>query len=915
MELFRVPFILRPLFTSAVLVTAAAASPLLSAEAGAQVQTVISTASDGTPGVGLTFSHVAVNASGRFVVFVTNAPNLVPGDDNTSFDVFVKDRQTNATSRVSVASDGTERHGTSGGVDISDDGQIVVFTSTMALTADHKPCLNTCEEIFVHDRTTGQTTRVTATVDGGPPTASSNQPSISGDGRFVSFTSFASNLVPGDTNDALDVFVHDRQTRTTRRVSVTSTGQQSASGLHSGGSDLNHDGSIVVFTSRATLTSVPDPLTCIADYELPCMRAYLHELSTGTTTRISPAIANRPDARVQDEVVVFGPDVDAVKVDASGRWVALMLSFPLPGPFVFSEGSLYLYDRHANKTIEAYTRPGFADYLSFSGDGQVVSAFFPNTYGATEHVRYDRTKGYKSVLGRETKVLSFDGEFGVDTDGYSATLLDYDADNDRMDDAWESTFGLNPEAAADAALDADGDGLTNLEEHEAGTHPKGAAKRYLAEGAANAFFTTQIALFNPGAQPAAVSLRFQGNNGLQSSHVEVVPANQRKTVRLTSTSNIPENDFSTLVESDAPVVVDRTMTWDATGYGSHAETALEGPATTWYLAEGATHGAFSLFYLLQNPNAGDATVTVDYLRLAPLPPVTRTYTVPGRSRLTIPVDAQGPDLAEADLAARITSDVPIIAERAMYATVPGQPAFTAGHGGAGVTSTALKWFLAEGATGSFFDLFVLVANPNAVDAELRVTYLFPTGDPLVKTYTAGANNRLTISVETEDVRLADTPVSIVVESINNQPVVVERAMWWPSPVWHEAHLSAGATATGTKWALAEGEVHSAAGKETYILIANTGATDGAATVTFLREGAISPSTPTSFLPAVQLTVPLPANSRTNVPMMLAPELNGHRFATIVESDGVPIVVERAMYQTINGVVWSSGTSALATKLQ
>ena len=334
---------------------------------------------------------------------------------------------------------------------------------------------------------------------------------------------------------------------------------------------------------------------------------------------------------------------------------------------------------------------------------------------------------------------------------------------------------------------------------------------------------------------------------------------------------------------------------------------LEAPATTWYLAEGATHGAFSLFYLLQNPNDADANVTVNYLRLSPQTPVAKQYIVPAKSRLTIPVDAEGPELEATDVAARIDSNVPIIAERAMYSTAPGQPPFAAGHGGAGVTATALKWFLAEGATGNFFDLYVLVANPNPAASELEVTYLFPSGEPLVKTYIAGANNRLTISVDGEDPRLENTPVSIIVESKNNQPVVVERAMWWPSPNWYQAHLSAGTTSTGTKWALAEGE--NATEKETYILIANTGATDGTATVTFLREGNES-----HLDPPIQITVPLQANSRTNVRPSEVAGLSG-RFGTVVESNGVPIVVERAIYQTTNGVIWSVGTSAVATKIQ
>ena len=139
------------------------------------------------------------------------------------------------------------------------------------------------------------------------------------------------------------------------------------------------------------------------------------------------------------------------------------------------------------------------------------------------------------------------------------------------------------------------------------------------------------------------------------------------------------------------------MTWDASGYGSHIETGLVAPSTTWYFAEGSTSGDFWLFYLLQNPQATAVTATVRFLRPAGAP-IERTYTLPPHSRTTIPVDFVGPELASTDVSAVITATAPIVAERAMYLSRPGQP-FGAGHESAGVTAPALEWFLAEGATG------------------------------------------------------------------------------------------------------------------------------------------------------------------------------------------------------------------------
>ena len=80
-----------------------------------------------------------------------------------------------------------------------------------------------------------------------------------------------------------------------------------------------------------------------------------------------------------------------------------------------------------------------------------------------------------------------------------------------------------------------------------------------------------------------------------------------------------------------------------------------------------------------------------------------------------------------------------------------------------MTAPALKWFLAEGATGGFFQSLRACRESECGRLELRITYLFPSGEPLVKTYIAGRNNRLTISVDGEDPRLENTPVSIVVE--------------------------------------------------------------------------------------------------------------------------------------------------------
>ncbi len=497
-----------------------------------------------------------------------------------------------------------------------------------------------------------------------------------------------------------------------------------------------------------------------------------------------------------------------------------------------------------------------------------------------------------------------------------------DADGDGLPSAWEKQFGLDATSASgeNGALgDPDGDGISNLEERRncdrpiGCTHPRGFAvnTRYLAEGASNAFFETRLAVLNPGADTATVLVRFQKADGSSAYQYVALPPLTRRTILASNVDGLQEAEFSTLMESDEQVVIDRTMSWDRSGYGSHAETGLLSPRTLWYFAEGATFGGFDLFYLLQNPGDTDAEVEVRFL-LPSGAPVTRRYTVGAARRFNIWVDTI-PELANAEVSAvvRSTNGVPILAERAMYLSSATRP-FLAGHESAAVAEPQTHWFLAEGATGDLFDLFVLIANPNDATASIEARYLLADGTIVTGFYQVPGNSRFNIWVDFEDPRLASAEVSTTIASTNGVPVIVERAMWWPGPTpatWTEAHNSAGATSTGTLWALAEGEEGGGSGAATYILVANTSALPGQARVTLVYEDGTTS----------QRVFPLLPNSRTNVAVGGEfPAASGKRFGAIVESLGdVPaqIVVERAMYTNGGGITWSAGTSALATNLR
>ena len=496
----------------------------------------------------------------------------------------------------------------------------------------------------------------------------------------------------------------------------------------------------------------------------------------------------------------------------------------------------------------------------------------------------------------------------------------FDGDADGLNDAWEQSWGLldyDATGVNGTLGDPDGDGQTNAQELLAGTHPRGFEQRFLAEGATSIFFETRISVLNPGLTfTSRVQLRYQLDDGtVRTDRVTLAPRSRR--------TMIPPDGaaFSTLLVSDLPVVADRTMTWGLNGvrYGSHAESSLAAPALDWYFAEGATHGLFDLFYLVQNPSDQAAEVDARFLRgpAGAGAPVTRHYTVGAHQRLTINADFI-PGLEAADVAGEFhsTNGTPIIVERAMYRS-RGTELWTAGIDGTGVTTLGTSWFLAEGATGAFFDTFVQVANPSPTQARIHVTFQLPSGAPPVqRDFDIPALQRLTIPVEQVDPALAATSVSIAITS--TVPVVAERSMWWPGGDWYEGHATLATNTTGTAWAVADGLSGIADHARTYLLVASgTSPTSDSLRVTLVRDAG----------PPIEriYTDALTPNSRLTIDLSSAfPDILDERVGVILESMGqtsggavtpMPIVVERAMYSDANGVFWSTGSNLVATRLR
>ncbi|MBK7642120.1 MAG: PD40 domain-containing protein [Planctomycetes bacterium] len=255
------------LFLFSALCTPLAAQTMLRASEGA----------GGVEGLGHCVSG-KLSADGRYVAFASFAPNLVAGDTNIHADVFVRDLLLSTTVRVSVDSSGAEAvGGDSLAPSISSDGRFVSFWSAATNLAPGDT--NGATDVFVHDMQTGVTTRVSVSSAGVQANNYSytSDGNISGDGRFVGFSSFANNLVPNDQNGLADAFVHDRLTGQTTRVSVGNTGN--GANASSTGCYVSDDGHLATFSSSASNLVTGD--TNQTD------DVFVRDLVSGTTLRVS----------------------------------------------------------------------------------------------------------------------------------------------------------------------------------------------------------------------------------------------------------------------------------------------------------------------------------------------------------------------------------------------------------------------------------------------------------------------------------------------------------------------------------------------------------------------------------------------------------------------------------------------------
>jgi len=317
------------------------------------------------------------------VAFQSFASNLVDGDTNGVWDVFVRDTQTNTTMRVSVDSNGAQGNNDSWAQSISADGRYVAFQSSASNLVDGDT--NGAPDIFLRDTQMNTTTRISLDSTGVQGNDLSEYTSISADGRYVAFESFASNLVSGDTNGGTDIFVRDTLTNTTRRVSVSSSGAEGSGAEYP---SISADGRYVAFWSYAS-NLVSGDTNGTTDI-------FMRDTQTNTTTRVSVSSSGMEGNSYSDEFASISGD---------GRYVAFeSYASNLVNGDTNGTWDIFVRDTQTSTTTRISVDSsgvegnGLSMYPSISADGRYV-AFSSE---ASNLASVD-TNGWLDVFVRDTQ--------------------------------------------------------------------------------------------------------------------------------------------------------------------------------------------------------------------------------------------------------------------------------------------------------------------------------------------------------------------------------------------------------------------------------------------------------------------------------------------------------------------------------
>jgi len=794
----------------------------------------------------------SVSADGRYVAFNSEATDLVPGDTNVFSDIFRKDLRTHEIVRCSTNAAGGETHnGPAMWPSISADGRYVAFLSA-ANDIVGASTLNRYH-IYRKDLVTGATVRLSNGIGGAEADNISYEASISADGRFVAFVSAATNLVPADTNGVTDIFRTDADTMATVRCSTTSAGGE-AHGGNSLTPSISGSGRYVAFQSVSTDIFPGVTPTRSHVYRKDLNTQLLDLCSSSEAGTEANNDSERPSISGDGRFVAYdGPATNLVPNDTNGVWDVFRKDL-LTKQVVRCSTTALEGQADINSGYPSISASGrFVAFMSLAnnlvpGDTNWVIDIYRKDLLTSQIVRCSIT-----ATGTEPNNASYYP--AISADGKYVVFQSY-----------ATNLGPLPPPAA-----------SNVYRKELEvTYPVW----YLAEGTTAWGFSAYITIENPNATAVTADVTYMTNTGSTAGPSVNLPPQSQTTVDPNLT--VPNQDFSTRVScrEGRTIAVDRTMTWTGPGAASpeaHNSIGVTSPDTAWYLPEGSSEWGFECWLLIQNPNPVEATCQVTYM-IEGAPAQTLEKKVPANSRRTYNMDT---DIGKHDSSIRVTSDYPVIPERAMYRNNRRE-----GHDSIGTIRTATDYYLAEGATAWGFTNYVLVQNPQDTPTDVTITYMTPVGPVPQPTFTMPPTSRRTIRVD-DIPAVSNTDLSTQVHG--SQPIIAERAMYWDNGTGEACHDSIGMPFAHTAFYLPDGQTSE--GRETWTLIQNPNPTPVAVEVSYLTPSGTGNVT---FFDNV------PANSRKTY-NMVNNGISG-RAAVMVRSltPNNKIMVERAMYWNNRG---------------
>ena len=393
---------------------------------------------------------------------------------------------------------------------------------------------------------------------------------------------------------------------------------------------------------------------------------------------------------------------------------------------------------------------------------------------------------------------------------------------------------------------------------------------YFAEGSTAPPFDLWLLLQNPNMVATTAKVTYMKGDGTQQIQEVWLPPISRKSIFVNQV--VPDAEVSMKVEANSLVFAERAMYF---GHDGHSSVGAAAPATRWYMAEGSTRDGFDTWVLLQNPLNVQSNARVTFIdsegqRKELL------LTVPPTSRRSIYVNQILPGT---DVSTIVSSDSPLVVERAMYFQR------TSGHGSVAASQTNRNWYLAEGVVGDGFDTWLLVLNPSQAIANLRVTYMREDGSNSVNYYAVPAGRRLSVYANSV---MAPGRFGATVES--DQPIVVERSTYFADG--QGSHNVVASPLLAQEWYVPEGSTKPPF--QEIIAVLNPNDREGVLTVAFMKIDGNTETRTFRMKPTSRLTL--------NVN-----ELLPNSEASLKLTSDLPVVVERSMYFS-DGL---GGTSSMA----